>query len=109
MAELAVGTTTELPPTPRSFSENRRFLALLDEVLAAHATRDEDLQAAAQAFASPGGTTLGSRAGRKNAYSGGAGGASDQGGAGGGGAGGYVHLSDVSFLLLFQAGFVDVD
>lgn len=96
MADLAIGTTTEIPPTPRSFSENRRFLSILNEVLEAHAVRDDDLRAAAQAFASPGGTTLGSRSGKKNAYSGGAGGASDQGGAGGGGAGGYVHLSDVS-------------
>lgn len=103
MVDLAIGTTTEVPPTPRSFNENRRFLSILNEVLETHATQDEDLKAAAQAFASPGGTTLGSRAGKKNAYSGGAGGASDQGGAGGGGAGGYVHLSDVRvFLFLFS-------
>lgn len=93
---LAVGTTTELPPTPRSFEENPRFLAFLAEVLAAHAHLDPDLRAAAQAFASPGGGSLGGRGGKRDAYSGGAGGASDQGGAGGGGAGGWVHLSDVS-------------
>lgn len=87
---LAIGTTTELPPTPRSFSENSRFLALLNDVLAAHAQHDDDLKAAALAFASPGGFGLG--AGRT-----GAGGASNQGGAGGGGTGGWVHLSDVSF------------
>lgn len=61
----------------------------MNEVLAVHAQHDEDLQAAAKAFASPGGFGLG--AGRT-----GAGGASNQGGAGGGGAGGWVHLSDVS-------------
>lgn len=86
---LAIGTTTAIPPTPRSFSENSRFLNVLNEVLTAHAQHDEDLQAAALAFASPGGFGLG--AGRT-----GAGGASNQGGAGGGGHGGWVHLSDVS-------------
>ncbi|KAJ4403430.1 hypothetical protein N0V82_010649 [Gnomoniopsis sp. IMI 355080] len=84
---LAIGTTTAIPPTPRSFSENGRFLSVLNEVLAANAQYDEDLKAAALAFASPGGFGLG--AGRT-----GAGGASNQGGAGGGGTGGWVHLSD---------------
>lgn len=97
---LAIGTTTELPPTPRSFSENGRFLGILNEVLAAHAHLDADLRAAAQAFASPGGFNLGGGMmrgkGKRRGGSDGAGGASDQGGAGGGGAGGWVHLSDVS-------------
>ncbi|KKY34298.1 hypothetical protein UCDDA912_g05703 [Diaporthe ampelina] len=95
---LAIGTTTELPPTPRSFSENGRFLGILNEVLAAHAHLDADLRAAAQAFASPGGFNLGGGMmrgkGKRKGGSDGAGGASDQGGAGGGGAGGWVHLSD---------------
>ncbi|KAI7777182.1 hypothetical protein LA080_003914 [Diaporthe eres] len=95
---LAVGTTTELPPTPRSFRENARFLGILNEVLAAHAHLDADLRAAAQAFASPGGVNLGGGMmrgrGKRRGGSDGAGGASDQGGAGGGGAGGWVHLSD---------------
>lgn len=93
---LAIGTTSEIPPTPRSFTENHRFLNILNEVLSANAHLDGELRAAAQAFASPGGFGLGGRGGKRNAYSGGAGGASDQGGAGGGGAGGWVHLSDVS-------------
>ncbi|KAI3392368.1 hypothetical protein diail_5756 [Diaporthe ilicicola] len=95
---LAIGTTTELPPTPRSFSENARFLGILNEVLAQHAHLDDDLRAAAQAFASPGGLNLGGGQmrgrGKRRGGSDGAGGASDQGGAGGGGAGGWVHLSD---------------
>lgn len=103
---LAVGITTELPPTPRSFRENARFLGILNEVLAAHAHLDADLQAAAQAFASPGGVNLGGGMmrgrGKRRGGSDGAGGASDQGGAGGGGAGGWVHLSDVS-LVYFSA------
>ncbi|KAK7744478.1 hypothetical protein SLS53_003362 [Cytospora paraplurivora] len=90
---LAVGTTTEIPPTPRSFTQNGRFLSILDEVLARHAHEDADLRAAAQAFASPAGSNLGG-GGRRRRGTGGAGGASDQGGAGGGGAGGWVHLSD---------------
>ncbi|KAL1867726.1 hypothetical protein Daus18300_006282 [Diaporthe australafricana] len=89
---LAIGTTTELPPTPRSFSENGRFLGILNEVLAEHAHLDDDLRAAAQAFASPGGVNLGGGMmrgrGKRRGGSDGAGGASDQGGAGGGGAGG---------------------
>ncbi|ELQ39541.1 hypothetical protein OOU_Y34scaffold00493g6 [Pyricularia oryzae Y34] len=106
---LAIGTTTEVPPTPRSFSENPRFLSILNEVLKQHAHRDEGLQAQAKAFASPGGATLGSggvffpqqRQKRRgdNASAAGlgggggaggssAGGASAQGGAGGGGVGG---------------------
>ncbi|PSR85910.1 hypothetical protein BD289DRAFT_367914 [Coniella lustricola] len=97
---LAIGTTTEIPPTPRSFTGNSRFLRILNEVLAENAAHDEDLKAAAQAFATPSGfgSGLGGSArregGKKSRGSGGAGGASDQGGAGGGGAGGWVHLSD---------------
>jgi hypothetical protein len=84
-------------------------------VLAQHASQDKDLQAQAQALASPGGANLGSggafflnqqRGGQRRrgdsakagggggAGGSGAGGASGQGGAGGGGMGGYVHLSD---------------
>lgn len=73
-------------------------------MLARHAQSDDDLRAAAQAFASPGGFGLGGRGGKRDAFSGGAGGASDQGGAGGGGAGGWVHLSDVSILSSSEVG-----
>ncbi|KUI72596.1 hypothetical protein VM1G_08489 [Cytospora mali] len=93
---LAVGTTTEIPPTPRSFTENHRFLSVLADVLARHAHEDVDLRAAARAFASPAGANLGSggRGKRRGTAGDAAGGASDQGGAGGGGVGGWVHLSD---------------
>ncbi|KAI1635129.1 hypothetical protein F4809DRAFT_469988 [Biscogniauxia mediterranea] len=107
---LAIGTTTALPPTPQSFSENHDFLSILNDVLRRHAAQDPDLQAQARAFAGPGGAGLGSggafflqqrtsRGGTKSRASslgaGGGGGASGQGGAGGGGVGGHVHLSDL--------------
>jgi hypothetical protein len=109
---LAIGTTTAIPPTPNSFRENRRFLQILNDVLAEHAQHDRDLASQAQAFAGPGGTMLGSGGaffpqpnkrqrstgpsvgGGGGAGGTGAGGASAQGGAGGGGMGGWVHLSD---------------
>lgn len=112
---LAIGSTTALPPTPRSFSENPEFLSVLTAVLRDHAAQDPGLRAQAQAFAGPGGATLGSggaffpqqrrqRAARGGgaglggaggAGGDGAGGASAQGGAGGGRVGGHVHLSDL--------------
>ncbi|KAK1593328.1 uncharacterized protein LY79DRAFT_514623 [Colletotrichum navitas] len=107
---LAVGFSTTDPPTPRSFTENQTFTKILYEVLSENAHKDKDLLAQAQAFASPGGATLGSGGaffsqknkqrssskvgGGGGAGGSGAGGASAQGGAGGGGHGGYVHLSD---------------
>lgn len=85
-------------------------MGILNEVLAEHAHLDEDLRAAAQAFASPGGVNLGGGMmrgrGKRRGGSDGAGGASDQGGAGGGGAGGWVHLSDVGFLFTFSLFFL---
>ncbi|OTA90507.1 hypothetical protein M434DRAFT_77807, partial [Hypoxylon sp. CO27-5] len=89
---LAIGSTTALPPTPQSFSENREFLSILTDVLHAHAAQDPGLKAQAQAFAGPGGATLGGGGG---AGGGGGGGASAQGGAGGAGVGGHIHLSDL--------------
>ena len=92
-------------------------MTILNEVLEDHAAEDDDLKASAQAFASPGGATLGSggaffpqqhrpkriskSSGAGLGGGGGAGGsstggASAQGGAGGAGVGGWVHLSDVS-------------
>jgi hypothetical protein len=113
-SDLAIGTTSELPPTPRSFSENPKFLSILYEVLTKHAAQDPLLQSQAQAFAGPGGASFGAgifqpqqrrrRASKGNvsglgagagAGGGGGGGASAQGGAGGGGVGGHVHLSDL--------------
>lgn len=87
-ADLAIGTSTENPPTPHSFSENPKFLSILYDVLSRNASQDPMLQSQAQAFAGPGGATIGGGGG-------GAGGASAQGGAGGAGVGGYVHLSDL--------------
>ncbi|KAI8957267.1 hypothetical protein F5Y11DRAFT_340298 [Daldinia sp. FL1419] len=112
---LAIGSTTALPPTPSSFSENREFLSILTDVLRKHAAQDPGLLSQAQAFAGPGGATLGSggaffpqqrrRRSTKGTPAGlgggggaggsGAGGASAQGGAGGAGVGGHIHLSDL--------------
>ncbi|EQL03674.1 hypothetical protein G6O67_003701 [Ophiocordyceps sinensis] len=102
---LAIGTCTTIPPSPKSFQENPRFLDILSEVVAEHGHEDEDVVSQAQALASPGGFSLGPggfspqqrpdrRSSRKQGGGGGAGGASAQGGAGGGGTGGWVHLSD---------------
>lgn len=100
--KLAIGTTTELPVTPRSFSANPDFVPILNEVLSKHAAQDPGLKAQAQAFAGPGGMTFGAGGGafsqqrRRATKSGDSGsGASGQGGAGGGGVGGHVHLSDL--------------
>ncbi|KAK6724470.1 hypothetical protein SNK04_003301 [Fusarium graminearum] len=57
---LVIGTTTQLPPTPQSFSENREFVKILDEVVSEYGHQDEDLINQARAFASPGGFNLGS-------------------------------------------------
>ncbi|KAI0450262.1 hypothetical protein F5B21DRAFT_491413 [Xylaria acuta] len=114
-SRLAIGASTQLPPTTQTFTENHKFLSLLYDVLRQHAAQDPNLQSQAQAYAGPGGATLGShgaffpqqraeRAMRKTAAGlgggggaggSGAGGASAQGGAGGAGVGGYVHLSDL--------------
>ncbi|CAM1500667.1 Fc.00g098290.m01.CDS01 [Cosmosporella sp. VM-42] len=105
---LAIGTTTKIPPTPASFSENHEFLEILNEVVSEYGHQDDDVISQARAFASTGGFNLGSggvffnqqqrpdrRSARKQGHKdAGAGGASAQGGAGGGGRGGYVHLSD---------------
>ena len=109
--ELAVGTTTQLPPTPDSFTENHRFLDILQSVIAEHAQGDRNVISQAKAMASTSGSSLGSggaffpgqRQKRRGGtpYGGGggtggdgAGGASSQGGAGGGGIGGYIHVYD---------------
>ncbi|KAI1751769.1 hypothetical protein F4782DRAFT_177384 [Xylaria castorea] len=100
-SRLAVGVSSQLPPTPQSFTENHEFLSILNDVLRQHAAQDPNLQSQAQAFAGPGGATLGShgaffpqqrtqRTTRKTAAGLGGGG-----GAGGAGVGGHVHLSDL--------------
>jgi len=105
--ELAVGTSSAIPPTPASFKENPKFVSILQEVLKEHAAEDEGVKAQAQAFASNAGASLGGggalfpgqkkfRRGDAGYQAGGdgSGATSWQGGAGGGGRGGFVHLSD---------------
>ena len=110
---LAVGTSTAMPPTPQSFTENHQFVTILNDVISEYGHEDEDVISQARAYASPGGFNLGSggsffpqahqqqgrgtsrrQGGGGGAGGSGAGGASGQGGAGGGGKGGFVHLSD---------------
>ncbi|KAK1749959.1 hypothetical protein QBC47DRAFT_394848 [Echria macrotheca] len=90
---VAIGTSSVIPPTPNSFKENRRFLQILNDVLAKHAQDDPGLKSQAQALASPGGFNF-IQARNQRGTGTGAGGASAEGGAGGAGVGGWVHLSD---------------
>ncbi|KAI9797566.1 MAG: hypothetical protein M1835_007830 [Candelina submexicana] len=107
--KLSLGTTTSLPPTTDTFTENHQFLPILQSVLAEHAHEDPDVISQAQAMASTAGSGLGSggvffphqKNRRAKTYGGGggaggdgAGGASAQGGMGGAGRGGWVHVSD---------------
>lgn len=97
-AQLALGSTSSIPPTPATFAENKLFFPLLQSVLKKHAADDPTVQAEAVTFASPGGSmifvarkkrgTPSSRAGT------GAGAANTQGGAGGAGAVGWLHVHD---------------
>lgn len=113
---IHIGTTSSIPPTPSSVTENHSFFPILQSVLSTHATKDPQVQAQAAAFASQGGATLGSggafflspnrsptrrrkgtapqQGGGGGAQGDGAGGASSQGGPGGAGRGGWVHVSD---------------
>jgi len=92
-AELALGETTKLPPeeSPRSFTENHKFLQVLHSVIAEHACRDPQVKSQAAAMASSSGASIMQVNRRANT---GSAGASDQGGAGSGGQGGWVHVSD---------------
>ncbi|KAI0811933.1 hypothetical protein GGR55DRAFT_603153 [Xylaria sp. FL0064] len=89
-SRLAIGTSTQLPPTPQSFTENHEFIPILNSVLRQYAAQDPGLQSQAQAFAGPGAAAFGSqgafsphqRATRKPA-------------AVEAGVGGHVHLSDL--------------
>ncbi|THY49314.1 hypothetical protein D6C99_05177 [Aureobasidium pullulans] len=109
---LAIGVTSQIPPTPDSLRENQSFMKILQSVIREHATTDPEVIAQAQAYASTAGSSLGSggvffaqshskRSKRRTGYGGGggtggdgAGGASSQGGAGGAGRGGHIHVSD---------------
>ncbi|CRG87561.1 hypothetical protein PISL3812_04579 [Talaromyces islandicus] len=108
-ADLAIGTTSKLPPTPDSFTENSKFLQVLQEVVSEHATEDPEVKSQAKVMISTAGANLGSggvffaqnRKPHRPGYGGGggtggdsAGGASGQGGAGSGGRGGWIHVSD---------------
>ncbi|KAH8153721.1 uncharacterized protein LAJ45_02534 [Morchella importuna] len=96
--ELSIGTTTSIPPTPNSFTENRNFLKILQLVLRKNVYFDPEVIASAGTFASPGGASIfGARKRRATpapSDGGGAGGANNQGGAGSGGVGGYIHVFD---------------
>ncbi|KAL3953090.1 hypothetical protein ACCO45_013033 [Purpureocillium lilacinum] len=61
-SKLAIGTTTAVPPTPKSFRENHHFVEILDQVVQEYGHLDEDIVSQARAFASPGGFNLGSGA-----------------------------------------------
>ncbi|CAG8037111.1 unnamed protein product [Penicillium salamii] len=101
--ELAIGLTTQLPPTTDSFKENPKFLNVLQEVCSEHAVEDPDAKSQAQVMVSiaganlsSGGVLLGGQRGRRRRNESGdsSGGASGQGGAGSGGRGGWIHVSD---------------
>lgn len=114
---LAIGTTTQIPPTTESLKENADFSEIVHHVIQEHAVHDPDVQAQAQMYASQAGSSLGSggvffpqhqqqkhkrkdRSSRQMGGSGGgsgsvgSGGASAQGGMGGAGRGGFVHVAD---------------
>ncbi|EXJ95772.1 hypothetical protein A1O1_00896 [Capronia coronata CBS 617.96] len=88
---IAIGTTTALPPTPASFTENPRFLPMLHSVIGESAAHDPDVQSQAAVMISSSGTSLFQTARRQRT---GSAGASDQGGHGSAGRGGWVHVSD---------------
>jgi hypothetical protein len=91
--EIAVGTSSAIPPTPDSLQENPKFSNILQAVIAEHAHNDPEVISQAQAMASSGGSALGQIHRAKQSGASG-GGASDQGGMGSGGRGGWIHVSD---------------
>jgi hypothetical protein len=90
-ASLAVGTTTKLPPEPRSFTPNPQFLPILQSVIAENASSDPEVQSQAAVMISNSGAAF-FRPGRRQDT--GSAGASDQGGYGSGGRGGWLHVFD---------------
>ncbi|OCT47798.1 hypothetical protein CLCR_03690 [Cladophialophora carrionii] len=88
---LAVGTTTKLPPTPQSFTENPRLLPILHSVISESASSDPQVQSEAAVMISNSGASFFQTARRQQT---GSAGASDQGGHGSGGRGGWVHVAD---------------
>jgi hypothetical protein len=103
--ELAIGTSSKLPPTPDSFKENPDFLKTVQAVVSEHAHNDPEAISQAQVMASTSGSNLGSggiffspqrkrKPGRTDAGGYSSSGASGQGGVGSGGRGGWIHISD---------------
>ncbi|KAJ5949568.1 hypothetical protein N7454_001152 [Penicillium verhagenii] len=102
--DLAIGTTSKLPPTTDSLRENPKFLGILQEVFSAYAHEDPEAQSQAQVMVSTSGANLYSggvltggnrRKNKRRADMGdSSGGASGQGGAGSAGRGGWIHVSD---------------
>ena len=88
---LALGTTTQVPPTPQSFTKNPHFLPILHAVIAENASSDPEVQSQAAVMISNAGASFFQATRRQQT---GSFGASDQGGYGGGGRGGWVHVSD---------------
>ncbi|KAJ9611138.1 hypothetical protein H2200_004321 [Cladophialophora chaetospira] len=88
---IAIGSTTQLPPTPKSFTENSRFLPILHAVIAENASLDPQIQSEAAVMISNSGASFFQTARRQQT---GSSGASDQGGYGSGGQGGWVHVAD---------------
>ncbi|OAL22183.1 hypothetical protein AYO20_11224 [Fonsecaea nubica] len=88
---LAIGTTSQLPPTPRSFTENPKFLPILHSVISENAASDPEVQSQAAVMISSSGSSFLHTARRQQT---GSSGASDQGGHGSAGRGGWLHVSD---------------
>ena len=86
-----MATTTQIPPTSASTTENHQFMSILQSVIAEHAHGDPLVQGQAAAFISSGGGSFMQPIRRQQT---GSSGASDQGGHGSGGQGGHVHVSD---------------
>jgi hypothetical protein len=92
---VAIGSTTELPPTPSSLRANPKFLTILQSVIAEHAHADPFVQSEAAVMISTSGGSL-FQTGRREQEAG-TGGTSGQGGYGSGGGsnrGGFVHVYD---------------
>ncbi|EXJ89872.1 hypothetical protein A1O3_02939 [Capronia epimyces CBS 606.96] len=82
---LAIGTTTKLPPTPASFTENPKFLPILHAVMAENAASDPAVQAQAAVMISASGTSLFQAARRQRG---------DTNASASAARGGWVHVSD---------------
>ncbi|KAI9891501.1 MAG: hypothetical protein M1814_002624 [Vezdaea aestivalis] len=100
-SELAIGSTTSIPPTPRTFSENSKFVVLMQETLKDHAFEDASAISQARAHASSSGSTpsMGvassfdkARASQRMAGKALSSNGSNEGKSGG--VGGWIHLSD---------------